>query len=137
MLTLQSADRFAAVAKRPDDDGHLVVYARVGEDAARDLRVCGAELNRVEPGLARHNPGHAQRAVAAVSTQLKQETGLSPLGRTVQDLALFVADVDEKADVPAEVIDNSNSVVDVTGAGVGYDVFLERLFPPAPTLPLS
>ena len=36
MLAPQSAHRFAAVAKCPDEDGHLVVYARVGEDAPRD-----------------------------------------------------------------------------------------------------
>jgi len=39
--------------------------------------------------------------------------------------------------VPAEVIDNSNSVVDVTGAGARQDVFLERRFPTVPNLPVS
>ena len=87
VLALQGADRFASVTKRPDD-GHPVVHAGVGQDATRDLRVCGIEFNRVEPGLERHNPGHAQRAVAAVGTQLKQPMGLTPLNRTVQNLPL-------------------------------------------------
>jgi hypothetical protein len=108
----------------------------VGQDAARDLSVCGVELKRVEPGVPRHNPGHPQRAVAAVSTQLKQPTGLSPLNRIVQKLSLFVAYIDEKADAPAEVIDDSNSVVYITGTGVGYNVFLERRFPTVANLPL-
>ena len=38
--------------------------------------------------------------------------------------------------MPAEVIDDSNSVVDVTGAGAGHDVFLQRRFPTVPNLPL-
>ena len=35
------------------------------------------------------------------------------------------------------MIDNSNNVVDVADAAVGYDVFLEPRFPTVPNLPLS
>jgi hypothetical protein len=34
------------------------------------------------------------------------------------------------------VIDNSNSVIDITEAGASYDVFLERRFPTVANLPL-
>ena len=39
--------------------------------------------------------------------------------------------------MPAEVIiDISHSVIDITGAGAGYDVFLERRSPTGANLPV-
>src|SRR5205085_5511317 len=111
--------------ERPDADGDPVAGRCVVEDAPGDLCVRGAELDRVEAGVARHRSDGAERAVAAVRAKLEKAARLHLPDRRIEDLALLVADVDHEALAVAEVVDRPDRSVDVTGPRARDDVLAE------------
>ena len=137
VLRFQGRDRLPAVAERADDHADPFAHTRVVDDAPRDVRVARVELDRVQMGVVRHHPDRAQRAVAAVGSELQQATRPNPADRRVEKLTLLVADVHHEALAVAELVDGADRVVEVAQGGVCCDVLAKRLLAAVPNLPLG
>src|SRR5918997_2691449 len=120
-----------------DDDRHAIADTRVIPDPAGNLSVHRADLDRVEPGIARHDADYSQCAVTAVGTQLEETSGSDSPDRLVEDLTLLVPHVHHEAVVVAEVIDHPDGIVEVTSPGVRHDVPGERLLASLAHLPVA
>jgi len=135
-LAPQSVDGRSAVSERSHDHGQPLAYARVSPDAAGDLSVRRVELERAQPGIRRHHPGHPQPAVAAIRPQLKQKRRRDSLNGLVKDLALLVAHVHHHAACHAEVVDDPDRVIEVAGTSVSDDVGGQGFLAPVTHLPV-
>jgi len=130
VLGLERVECRAPVAEHPDHDARAVVDAGVPPDPAGDLRVVGAELDRDDPRARRHHPCHAQGAVAAVRAELEDEPWRGSAHRSVEQLALLVADVDHEAPLVTELVDDADDVIEVSGTCTLRDVGEQRLLAP-------
>jgi hypothetical protein len=95
VLGLQPRDRLAVIAELADDDRDLLRHGGVLEDPARDRRVGGVELDRVQPPVVGQQARDAQRAVTDVAAELERAPRLHALDRLLEDRGLLVADVDQ------------------------------------------
>ena len=93
----------------------------MGPDALCHCRVSAGKLHGDNPRLG-CSGGDPQGAVAAVGAQLQCQPGTGPTDRGIEQLALLVADIDQKRLVVGVLIHRREGVADIAPARVCHHV---------------